>query len=129
MPNQVSMGATLLCSLGSATSVLFVLPENRVNAEGRPAANIMDNVPMVNILPFGSCISPANPSVASATAAAYGVPTPAGCIPTGVSPWTPGAPNVLIGNNPALDNISTCRCAFGGQIMIVNPATIQTIIP
>ena len=129
MPNQVSMGAILQCSFGSAPSVLNVLPDNQVIAEGPPAANIMDNAPMVNILPFGSCISPVNPSVASATAAAYGVPTPAGCTPTGISPWTPGAPNVLIANKPALDNVSTCWCAFGGQIMIVNPATDKTMIP
>jgi hypothetical protein len=109
--------------------MLVVLPDKQVIAEGPPAANIMDNVPMVNILPFGSCISPLNPSVASATAAAYGVPTPAGCTPTGISPWTPGAPNVLIANVPALDNISTCTCAFGGQIMIVDPATVRTMIP
>ena len=129
MPNQVSMGAILQCNFGSGPSVLNVLPDNQVIAEGPPAANIMDNVPMRNILPFGSCISPLNPSVASATAAASGVPTPAGCTPTGISPWTPGASNVLIAHRPALDNVSTCRCAFGGQIMIVNPATVKTMIP
>jgi hypothetical protein len=123
------MGATLQCSCGSATSILVVLPDNKVMAEGPPAANIMDKEPMVNILPFGSCMSPANPSVASATAAAYGVPTPAGCAPANISPWAPGAVDVLIAKLPALDNVSTCMCAFGGQISIVNPATIRTMIP
>ena len=34
-----------------------------------PTANIMDNKPMLNILPFGMCASLANPTVAAATTA------------------------------------------------------------
>jgi hypothetical protein len=65
-----------------------VLPKNKVLCEGPPAANIMDHVPMLNILPFGVCSSPANPTVVAATAAALGVLTPMPCIP---APWAPGA--------------------------------------
>ena len=53
MPNQVSMGAMMACTMGAAPSSLVVLPKNKVLCEGPPAANIMDHIPMVNILPFG----------------------------------------------------------------------------
>jgi hypothetical protein len=129
MPQQVSMGATLQCSFGAAPSSLVVLPVNRVMGEGPPAANIMDHVPLVNIMPFGVCNSPANPTVAAATAAAAGVLTPMPCVPATLSPWVPGAPTVLLGNQPSLDNASKCMCNWGGVVSIVNPATVQTMIP
>lgn len=129
MPNQVSMGAMLQCTFGSAPSTLVVLPTNKVMAEGPPAANIMDHKPMVNIMPFGTCSSPSNPTVAAATAAAQGVLTPMPCVPATSSPWVPGAATVLIANMPALDNISKCMCSFGGVISINNPATTKTMIP
>jgi hypothetical protein len=129
MPNQVSMGAVLQCSFGMAPSNLVVLPNNLVMAEGPPAANIMDHVPMVNILPFGMCNSPANPTVAAATAAAMGVLTPMPCVPATATPWVTGAPTVLIASMPALDNISKCLCTWGGVITVTNPATVKTNIP
>lgn len=129
MPQQVSMTAQLMCTFGAAPSNLIVLPPDRVFAEGPLAATIMDHKPLVNILPFGVCSSPANPTVAAATAAALGVLTPMPCIPATMSPWIVGAPTVLIGNKPALDNISKCMCNWGGVISIVNPATVKTMIP
>jgi hypothetical protein len=68
MPQQLCNGALLQCSMGMAPSGLTVLPVNRVNTGNQPDANIMDNVPLENILPFGMCMSPANPAVAAATA-------------------------------------------------------------
>ncbi|WP_109482214.1 DUF4280 domain-containing protein [Paraburkholderia sp. C35] len=129
MPQQVSMGATLQCSFGAAPSTLVVLPVNLVMGEGPPAANIMDHVPLVNILPFGMCSSLANPTVAAATTAALGVLTPMPCIPATLSPWVTGAPTVLLGNQPSLDNVSKCMCNWGGVVTIVNPATVKTMIP
>ena len=76
MPMQVVNGAVLMCSFGMAPSNLVVLPVNRVLSGNQPAANIMDHKPMVNILPFGMCITPSNPQVAAATAAAQSVLTP-----------------------------------------------------
>ena len=73
MPMQVCMGATMMCTMGMAPSSLVVLPVNRVLTDEVPDANIMDHIPLVNIMPFGMCISPANPMVAAATAAAMGV--------------------------------------------------------
>ncbi|HEU0201410.1 MAG TPA: DUF4280 domain-containing protein [Burkholderiaceae bacterium] len=129
MANQVVMGAMLQCTFGMAPSSLVVIPAARVLAEGPPAATIMDHVPMANILPFGMCNSPANPTVAAATAAAMGVLTPMPCIPVTSAPWVPGAPTVLIGNKPALNNTSKCMCNWGGVISITNPGAMKTMVP
>ena len=129
MPNQVSMGAMMTCTFGVAPSSLVVLPKNKVLAEGPPAANIMDHVPLVNIMPFGMCQSPANPTVAAATAAALGVLTPMPCVPATSAPWVPGAPTVLIANMPALDNVSQCLCNWGGAIAFTNAGTVKTQVP
>ena len=91
MPMHVCNGATMICSFGAAPSTLIVLPVNQVMTSSQPAATIMDHVPMVNIAPFGMCLSVANPTVAAATSAALGVLTPMPCIPNTPAPWTPPA--------------------------------------
>ena len=125
---QVCTGAMMMCSFGVAPSSLVVLLANRTMT-GTPAANIMDNKPIVNIPPFGMCNSPANPMVAAATAAALGVLTPMPCVPVTAAPWAPGAPTVLIGNMPALNNSSKLMCNWGGVIQITVPGQFQTMIP
>src|SRR5438034_7893047 len=121
MPMQVVNTAQLMCSMGMAPSALMVMPLNRVMSGNQPAANIMDHVPMMNIMPFGMCQSPANPTVAAATAAALGVLTPMPCIPATSAPWIPGALKVLLGNQPALDNTCKCMCNWAGVISVTNP--------
>lgn len=116
------------CSFGAAPSTLAVLPVNRVQT-ATPDANIMDNKPLVNIMPFGMCSSLANPAVASATAAALGALTPMPCVPVIPAPWTPGSPTVLIANMPALNNTSKLMCAYAGVIQIVNPGQNTVMIP
>ncbi len=128
MPLQVCMGATLQCSFGAAPSTLAVLPKNRTLTQ-TPDANIMDNIPLVNIMPFGMCSSATNPAVIAATAAALGVFTPAPCVPVIPAPWMPGAPTVLIGNIPALDNTCTLTCAWAGVIQITNAGQTTVEIP
>ncbi|MDQ3745865.1 MAG: DUF4280 domain-containing protein [Acidobacteriota bacterium] len=128
MAIQVCMGAMLQCSFGAAPSSLVVLPSNRVLTQ-TPAATIMDYAPLVNIMPFGMCSSPANPTVAAATAAALGVLTPMPCVPATAAPWIVGAPTVLIGGMPALDNNSKLMCNWGGVIQIVNPGQTKMMIP
>lgn len=118
MAQLVCSGAMMMCSFGVAPSTLSVLPANKVMGAGPPAANIMDNKPMVNIPPFGMCMSMANPTVASATAAALGVLTPMPCIPNTAAPWSPGSPTVMIANMPALNSSSMCNCMWGGAITI-----------
>lgn len=128
MAIQVCMGATLQCSFGAAPSSLVVLPINRV-LTNVPDANIMDYKPMVNILPFGSCTSLANPTVASATSAAMGVLTPMPCIPNTVAPWVPGAPTVLLANMPTLNNNSKLMCMWAGVIQVLNPGQTTVMVP
>ncbi|MDG0789510.1 DUF4280 domain-containing protein [Cohnella ginsengisoli] len=94
-----------------------------------PIANIMDNKPFVNIMPFGVCNSMANPAVASATAAAFGVLTPMPCTPVTAAPWAPGSPTVMIGSMPALNNASKCMCNFGGVIQISSPGQFTIQVP
>lgn len=126
MGAQVVMGAVLQCSFGVAPSTLTVLPANRVLGD-TPAANIMDNVPMLNVMPFGMCSSPSNPTVAAATAAALGVLTPMPCVPVTVAPWVPGVPTVLIGNMPAVDNNCKLMCSWGGVIQVVSPGQFKVM--
>ena len=129
MPNQVCMGAMMMCTFGVAPSSLVVLPVNRVLTDQVPDANIMDHIPMVNIMPFGMCMSPSNPVVAAATAAALGVLTPMPCIPATTSPWVAGAPTVLLGNQPTLDNVSQLMCMWGGVITFTYPGEVTVEVP
>src|SRR5579871_207765 len=129
MPMQVCMGAMMMCTMGMAPSSLVVLPTNMVMTDEMPDANIMDNIPLVNIMPFGMCMSPANPMVAAATAAAMGVLTPMPCIPMTVAPWVPGAPTVMLADMPTLDNTSTLMCMWAGVISIVDPGEMTVMVP
>jgi hypothetical protein len=117
MGNLVTAGAVMSCTFGAAPSTLMVLPANKVLVD-MPAANIMDNKPLLNVMPFGMCTSMANPMVAAATAAALGALTPMPCIPMTTAPWVVGAPTVLIGNMPALTSDSKLMCNWGGCISI-----------
>jgi len=125
MPQNAVLGAVLQCSFGLAPSTLIPLPVSRVTIEGKPAATITDSAPMVNVPPFGMCSSLANPTVAAATAAAFGVLTPMPCVPV-TTPWKPGAPKTTLGGKPALTAGSTCNCAWGGVIQLVMPGAIFT---
>jgi len=128
MPDLVSSGAILTCIQGLAPARLNILPLNRVMVEEKPAANIMDHIPIENIPSFGMCHSPANPEVAAATAAAMGVLTPMPCIPVIVAPWMPGAERTHISGFPALHKTSTCECCWGGRIRIELPGTLRTLV-
>jgi hypothetical protein len=124
----VCTGAGLLCSFGMAPSTLIVTSNAKVLTPA-PAATIMDKNPIANIPPFGMCTSLANPTVASATAAALGVLTPMPCVPNTMAPWVPGSPKVLIGSYPALSNSSKLMCGYGGVITITAPGQTKTLVP
>jgi hypothetical protein len=123
------MGAMMQCTFGMAPSSLVVLPTNKVMTNMVPDANIMDHIPMTNIMPFGMCSSPSNPVVAAATAAALGVLTPMPCIPATPAPWITGAPTVLLGNFPSLDNVSQLMCIWGGVIKFTDAGEETVQIP
>ena len=125
MAQQVIAGASLQCSFGTAPSTLMVTAENRVNAGKRPAATIMDTVPMKNVMPFAMCTTLSNPQVAAATAAAQGVLTPQPCSPVTTAPWAPGSPTVMIGNKPALNSTCKLMCSWGGVISVVSAGQIN----
>lgn len=127
MAPVVCGGATTQCSFGVVPSVLDVLPLRRTLVAGRPVATVADNVPFVNVHPFGMCTSLANPVVAAATAAALGVLTPMPCAPVLPAPWLPGSPTVLVGGQPALTDVSVCMCAYGGVIKCVVPGQFTTL--
>jgi hypothetical protein len=129
MGQQVVSGAVLMCTKGVAPSTLNVLPMSKVTSGGSPAANIMDNKPMVNVPPFAMCTSPANPLVAAATAAALGVLTPMPCIPVITGPWSPGSSTVSVGSNPAVNNSCKLMCSYGGQISVSVPGQFTVKVP
>ena len=122
------MGAMLKCSFGAAPATLAVLPLNRV-VTGTPAASIMDHAPMVNVPPFGTCSSVANPMVAAATAAEMGVLTPQPCVPVTPAPWVAGAATVTVGSMPALDTTSKLMCVWAGVIEVATPGQTVELVP
>jgi hypothetical protein len=121
----VNSGSVLKCTQGNAPAALAVVVAT-TTAQGPPAANIMDYVPLTNIPTFGMCMSTANPTVASATAAAMGTLTPMPCVPV-TAPWAPGIPMILLRNSPALDAASKCLCAYGGEITITTSDAIVDV--
>ncbi len=129
MSCQVCTGAMLMCTFGIAPATLIATTAITTSTTDVPAATIMDFAPMVNIPTFGMCISPANPEVAAATAAAMGVLTPMPCIPATAAPWTPGSPTVTKAGVPALDMTSMCMCMWGGMISITDPGQVTQMVP
>jgi len=119
-------GALVQCSFGLAPASLVVLPASMVTVESMPAADITCCTP-ANIPTFGMCTSLSNPEVAAATSAALGVLTPMPCVPA-LTPWVPGSETTMIGGKPALVMGSTCTCAFGGVVQILNPGSTKTLV-
>ncbi len=107
------------CTHGSAPAQLLVAPSRPALVDGAPMATVRDHLALTNLTPFALCRSPANPAVASATAAAGGVLTPQPCVPSTPSPWTqPGGAPSLDGVD-ALTDDATCACAWGGTVSLV----------
>ncbi len=124
MANPVVQTSMCMCSFGMAPCPLMVSSQQTVMVSNMLQATIMDN----KMPTFGMCTSLANPTVSAATAAAYGVLTPMPCVPAIVAPWVPGAPTVLVGGKPLLNNTSKLMCNYGGIIQVnLTPAfTVMT---
>ena len=124
MANPVVQTSLCMCSFGAAPSVLSVTSQQTVTTCNMTQATIMDN----KFPTFGMCSSLANPTVAAATAAAWGVLTPMPCVPAIAAPWVPGAPTVLVCGKPLLNNTSKLICSYGGVIQVsMTPAmTVMT---
>lgn len=128
MPMQTCTGGMMVCTFGLVPSALIATPKPIVTSS-MVAANILDHVPFVNIPPFGMCTCPANPAVAAATTAAFGVLTPMPCVPITPAPWTTGSATVTLANAPALNDTSTLNCIWGGVISFSSPGQATKFIP
>lgn len=127
MGQLVVMGAMMTCSFGAAPSSLMVLPTHRTMGCNVPAANINDHTPFLNILPFGVCSSPMQPSMKPIPPKP---PVPGPCVPAVSSPWIVGAVTVMLDNMPALNSTSINMCsAFGGVISIAFAGQITVQVP
>jgi len=94
-------GATLECSLGTASGRLLVPLPHGIQLKGRNRGNIGDAKPFVNITPFGACniISPPKP-----------------CTPACVM-WFGGKSDTLLDGLPALLNTDKLVCTAGGGLI------------
>lgn len=116
MTKRVCAEAVLKCTFGSAPGNLMVLPDKNALVNSKPAANIMDNKPLLNIPCFGACASMANPAVAAAKALNPAAVVP--CVGAFPAPWFPGNATLLLKNQPVLTDSSKLICVFEGEISI-----------
>lgn len=127
MAIDVCMSATMMCSFGVAPSSLVVLPAKHVFTK-TPSGNLNDQIPVANIPPFGACTSMANPTVASATAAAMGVLTPMPCVPATAAPWIPASFKVINNGMLAIDSNCKLMCNWGGVIQVLYPGQTTLVL-
>lgn len=120
-------GTPLKCSFGNVPTPLMVLPDKKVNSM-LPVAVKSDHVPFLNVLPFGMCSNPANPLVAAATAAAFGVLTPMPCIPCTLQEWTNACAKVKVRGTEALNVDAKLSCLFGGSIQAAAPVQPTVLV-
>lgn len=116
----VCTGATLKCTMGTASSKLVATPKD-VSLTGQDQANVADYVPMKNVPGFGRCRSLRYHPTAAATAANQGKLTPMPCVPGTCQRWKTIDRDSLICGEPALLEPATLQCMYGGTISIVNP--------
>ncbi|MDR0640488.1 MAG: DUF4280 domain-containing protein [Holosporales bacterium] len=118
------------CSFGTSPACLQIIPKIPILVCGLPVGTITDIIPMVNVMPFGMCMTITNPTVAAATAAATAAAlgvftlTPMPCVPVITAPWIPTKPTVITPAGPVLEQGNQCCCAWGGIIVITFPGQI-----
>jgi hypothetical protein len=92
--------AVLQCAAGSVPSAFG--PSGVTVSASKPAGVTTDVLSQANILPFGTC------------QLLNGAP----CVPSVLTPWTPGSARVTVNGVPALDDDSSCTCGYGGIITV-----------
>lgn len=116
----VVRGAELKCAFGDQSSKLQMPMDHGVFVDRDAQANLMDNKPMINILPFGQCNAPLNPTLIAAKAASSGAVQKVPCIPVTVAPWIGAKMDALVGKLPAVTDASCLLCAWMGRITVEN---------
>ena len=118
-------GIRIKCIMGDMESELEVTdPKGEGYISGKAAANIMDNIPLINIQPFGMCKSLQNPAVAGATSLCLGVLQPQPCMPVITDKWKNGTdPKIYIRGEPALMDDAELKCEYQGIIEVAEEFT------
>lgn len=129
MTQSTILASMLMCPFGAAPAPFVVLPLTRTIVMMGPNATMLDFIPMLNIMPFATCMSMANPMVAAATAAAFGVLTPMPCIPMTVAPWVPPVPTTIASIAPSVSYSAIAMCMWGGVIKQIIPGEFTTMLP
>lgn len=129
MSIQTTGLALTKCMWGVAPSVYLTLPIHREITFIMPAATMLDTFPFLNMMPFILCQSKANPMVIAIMIASLGSVQVAPCIPMTFIPWVPPVPTVLIDNMPAINNNAKAMCLWAGQIQIMFPGQVTTMVP
>ncbi len=123
----VVQGTILKCSFGNVPTPIMVLSGHKVKSM-MPVAVKTDHIPLMNILPFGMCSNPANPMVIAATAAAFGVFTPAPCIPCTTQDWTKPCTKVKADGTEVINMDSQLECLYGGSIKVTAPIQPMVLV-
>ena len=107
---------TLRCNFGSCSSQMYIW--DNLNGNKEFIGNISGNKPSRDIMSFGMCSFPGNPTVCAATACNFGVLTPQPCIANIAFPWTSNQNGTAVKSNLPTDEDSKTYCTYGGQITV-----------
>ena len=127
MPNAVCMGAMLKCFLRCCAGLADGLPTNLVMGP-QPVANIMDgkadgehpavrNVSINGQSDGGGCHSSSDGRADANT------------VHSQYAPWVVGAPTVMLGNMPILNNSAKLMCLWAGVLKFCRRAFPTVITP
>lgn len=101
--------AMIKCNMGAApNSIMLPISHGVISCKTHlPLLNANDNVPLMNILPFGTCSLLQTPA------------GPAPCTPAIIMAWRSCDMHYFIGGAPALTKESCLTCTIGGTIKFV----------
>ncbi|MBK2125751.1 DUF4280 domain-containing protein [Fangia hongkongensis] len=114
------LSSQVMCTFGIAPGVISPL-RPLVTVNNKPASNINDTVPMVNVVSFPGCSNPANPLM---NPLVY----PWACMPM-LAPFIPTNPLTTVQGAPinTINNKAMCSYAAGGVISFMNPSQTTTM--